>query len=54
MKSLLKIECAANDDKLISILSYNGVVITAQQIETEILASISTAEHEVTGRSEHA
>ena len=37
MKSLLKIECGAENDKLKSILSYNGVLITAQHIEKEIL-----------------
>jgi len=36
MKSLLKIECSATDEKMTSILSYNGVLITAQQIEDEI------------------
>jgi hypothetical protein len=29
---------------MISILSYNGVLITAKQIETEILASLDKAE----------
>lgn len=44
LKSLLKIECNANEEKMISILSYNGVLITAKQIETEILASLDKAE----------
>jgi len=46
MKSLLKIECGADNNKLISILSYNGVLITAQHIENEIvnfLASLDEA-----------
>ncbi|MDG2141550.1 MAG: 2-oxoacid:acceptor oxidoreductase subunit alpha [Gammaproteobacteria bacterium] len=44
LKSLLKIECNANEEKMISILSYNGVLIAAKQIETEILASLDQAE----------
>lgn len=46
MKSLLKIECGADHSKLISILSYNGVLITAQRIEQEIsefVGSLSAA-----------
>jgi len=47
MKSLLKIECNADSNKLVSILSYNGVLITAQHIERDILefiASLNKAE----------
>ncbi len=42
MKSLLKIECNADSNKLVSILSYNGVLITAQHIERDILEFISS------------
>lgn len=42
LKSLLKIECNASEEQMFSILSYNGVLITAQQIEKEILDSLST------------
>ena len=41
MKSLLKIECNANDNKMHSILCYNGVLITAAQIEAEVIRSLS-------------
>ena len=44
LKSLLKIECNANEAQMHSILSYNGVLITAQQIETEILNSLHSSE----------
>ena len=44
LKSLLKIECNATEEQMVSILSYNGVLITAQQIEREILASMDTLE----------
>ena len=44
LKSLLKIECNANEEQMYSILSYNGVLITAQQIEQEILCSLSSTE----------
>lgn len=40
LKSLLKIECNANENQMHSILSYNGVLITAQHIERDILASM--------------
>jgi 2-oxoglutarate/2-oxoacid ferredoxin oxidoreductase subunit alpha len=40
LKSLLKIECNANEDQMHSILSYNGVLITAQHIERDILESM--------------
>ncbi|MGI9251870.1 MAG: 2-oxoacid:acceptor oxidoreductase subunit alpha [Pseudohongiellaceae bacterium] len=40
LKSLLKIECKVNEEKMHSILSYNGVLITAQHIEKAILASL--------------
>ena len=41
MKSLLKIECNANAEKMQSILSYNGVVISADHIESAILNNLS-------------
>ena len=44
LKSLLKIECNADEAQMHSILSYNGVLITAQQIETEILNSLHSSE----------
>jgi 2-oxoglutarate ferredoxin oxidoreductase subunit alpha len=44
LKSLLKIECNANEEKMRSILSYNGLLITAKKIEDEILASLDRAE----------
>ena len=44
LKSLLKIELNANEDQLHSILSYNGILITAQHIEREILESMLTLE----------
>ena len=44
LKSLLKIELNANEDQLHSILSYNGILITAQHIEREILESMPTLE----------
>lgn len=37
MKSVLKIELGVEDNKLKSVLNYNGVVITAQTIERELL-----------------
>ena len=40
LKSLLKIECNINEDKMRSILSYDGVLITAQHIEKSILDSM--------------
>ena len=46
LKSLLKIELNTNEDQVHSILSYNGMLITAQHIEREILKSTPT--HEVT------
>ena len=41
LKSLLKIECNANDEKMHSILSYNGVVTSANCIEAAILEDLS-------------
>ena len=41
LKSLLKIECNATDDKMHSILSYNGVVTSADCIESAILKDLS-------------
>lgn len=40
LKSLLKIECNANAAQMCSILSYNGLAITAQHIEQTILSSL--------------
>ena len=40
LKSLLKIECNANESQMHSILSYNGILITATHIEADILASM--------------
>ena len=40
LKSLLKIECNANEEQMQSILNYNGVLITAQTIEQSILDSM--------------
>jgi 2-oxoglutarate ferredoxin oxidoreductase subunit alpha len=40
LKSLLKIECNINEDKMHSILSYNGALITAGSIEQAILESM--------------
>jgi len=40
MLSLLKIECGATNEQLKSILNYNGLLITAQHIENEILKSL--------------
>ena len=40
LKSLLKIECNINEDKMHSIRNYNGVLITAQHIERAILGSM--------------
>lgn len=44
LKSLLKIECNISEEQVYSILSYNGVLITAQQIEQEILGSMPVLE----------
>ena len=44
LNSLLKIECNAKEEKMCSILNYNGVLITAQQIEDEILDSLVGSE----------
>ena len=44
LKSLLKIECNANHEKMHSILSYNGVLVSAQYIEREILNSMQSLE----------
>lgn len=40
LKSLLKIECGINEDRMRSILSYDGVLITAQHIEKSIMDSM--------------
>ena len=48
LKSLLKIECGAENRKLISILSYNGVLITAQHIEKEILNFLASQDDATT------
>lgn len=40
MKSLLKIELGASHEKMISVLSYNGMLITAEHIQQQILASL--------------
>ncbi len=40
LKSLLKIECNTHEEKMHSILSYDGVLITAQFIEQSILESM--------------
>ena len=45
LKSLLKIECNANEEQMHSILSYNGLLITAQHIERDILNSMTTLEN---------
>ena len=45
LKSLLKIECNANEEQMHSILSYNGLLITAQHIERDILDSMNTLEN---------
>ncbi|HIF86970.1 MAG TPA: 2-oxoacid:acceptor oxidoreductase subunit alpha [Gammaproteobacteria bacterium] len=44
LKSLLKIECNAPHEKMHSILSYNGVLVSAQRIEQEILNSMQSLE----------
>ncbi|MYA35361.1 MAG: 2-oxoacid:acceptor oxidoreductase subunit alpha [Gammaproteobacteria bacterium] len=41
LKSLLKIECNATDEKMHSILSYSGVVTSADCIESAILEDLS-------------
>jgi 2-oxoglutarate ferredoxin oxidoreductase subunit alpha len=50
MKSLLKIELQAQDEKLISILKYNGVLITAQFIEQGIIRFLDSLEQKQSGR----
>ena len=40
LKSLLKIECNIHEEKMHSILSYDGVLITAQHIENSIIDSM--------------
>ena len=45
LKSLLKIECNANEEQMHSILSYNGLLITAQHIERDILDSMTALEN---------
>ncbi len=44
LKSLLKIECNADQDKMHSILSYNGILITAGHIERSIVDSMPELE----------
>ncbi len=44
LKSLLKIECNIHEEKMHSILSYDGVLITAQYIEQSILESMQNLE----------
>lgn len=44
LKSLLKIECNINEAKMRSVLSYDGVLITAQRIERAILESMQDLE----------
>lgn len=44
LKSLLKIECNANEEKMHSVLSYDGVLPTAQHIEQAILDSMQKLE----------
>ena len=41
LKSLLKIECNIHEEKMRSILSYDGVLITAQHIEKSIIDSMN-------------
>jgi 2-oxoglutarate ferredoxin oxidoreductase subunit alpha len=41
LKSLLKIECNIHEEKMCSILSYDGVLITAQHIEKSIIDSMN-------------
>ena len=45
LKSLLQIECNANEEQMHSILSYNGLLITAQHIERDILDSMTALEN---------
>lgn len=40
LKSLLKIECNIHEEQMCSILSYDGILITAQHIEQSILESM--------------
>jgi 2-oxoglutarate/2-oxoacid ferredoxin oxidoreductase subunit alpha len=40
LKSLLKIECNIHDEKMHSILSYDGVLVTARHIENSIIESM--------------
>jgi hypothetical protein len=42
LKSLLKIELNVNEEQVESILSYNGVLVTAQHIERVILTLIES------------
>lgn len=44
LKSLLKIECNANEEKMHSVLSYDGVLPTAKHIEQAILDSMQNLE----------
>jgi 2-oxoglutarate ferredoxin oxidoreductase subunit alpha len=41
LKSLLKIECNIPEEKMHSILSYDGLLITAQHIEKSIIDSMN-------------
>lgn len=40
LKSLLKIECHINEEQMHSILSYNGLLITASHIESEFIKAM--------------
>jgi len=40
LKSLLKIECNIHEEKMHSILNYDGILITAQHIEKSIIDSM--------------
>jgi len=40
LKSLLKIECNIHEEKMHSILNYDGILITAQHIEKSIMGSL--------------
>lgn len=44
LKSLLKIECNATEQQMHSILNYNGVLITAKQVEEAVLNSMQDLE----------
>ena len=44
MKSLLKVECQADEQQMHSVLNYNGLLITAEHIEQAILDSMQKLE----------